>query len=145
MTEEEAEEEINKLHKRRKRRAAILITIVVILIAGGILLPNLFKFIAPKIDLSNINVNTKTLDHKVGKTSIVRDFTASGTLSAGETKDIKIAGDIEIDEFFVKNGDVIKKGDKIASVTKSSVMEAIVEVQNTLKAVGYPSSTRSTL
>ena len=112
MTEEEAEEEINRLHKRRKRRAAILVTVVVILIVSGILLPNLFKFVVPKVDLSNINVNTKTLDYKVGKTNILRDFTASGSLAAGETKDIKIAGDIEIDEFFVKNGDVIKKGDK---------------------------------
>ena len=135
MSEEEAEEEINKLHKRRKRRAAILVTVVVFLIAGGILLPNLLKYVAPKVDLSNIGVNSKTLEHKVGKTSIVRDFTASGTLSAGETKDIKIAGDIEIDEFFVKNGDVIKKGDKIASVSKPSVMSAIVEVQKTLKSL----------
>ena len=118
MTEEEAEAEINRLHKRRKRRAAILVTVVVLLIASGILLPNLFKFVAPKVDLSNINVDSKILDYKVGKTSIVRDFTASGSLAAGETKDIKIAGDIEIDEFFVKNGDVIKKGDKIASVSK---------------------------
>ena len=135
MTEEEAEEEINRLHKRRKRRAATLITIVVILIIAGILLPNLFKYLAPKVDLSNINVNSKTLDHTVGRSNIVRDFTASGNLSAGETKDIKIAGDIEIDEFFVKNGDVIKKGDKIAAVSKPSVMSAIVEVQKTLKSL----------
>lgn len=135
MTEEEAEAEINRLHKRRKRRAAILVTVVVLLIASGILLPNLFKFVAPKVDLSNINVDSKILDYKVGKTSIVRDFTASGSLAAGETKDVKIAGDIEIDEFFVKNGDVIKKGDKIASVSKPSVMSAIVEVQKTLKSL----------
>lgn len=133
MTEEEAEEEIRRQHKRRKRRTATLIAVVAVIAAGAILLPNLLKFVAPKVDISAINVNEQVLDYSVAKTSIVRDFTASGTLSAGETYDVKIAGDIEVDEFFVKNGDVISKGDKIASVTKSSVMEAIVEVQNTLK------------
>ncbi len=133
MTEEEAEEEINKLHKRRKRRAAVLVTIVVLLIAGGILLPNLFIFVAPKVDVSNVNVNENTLQYRIAKTSINRELTASGSLSAGDTEDLKIAGDIEIEEFFVENGDVIKKGDKIASVSKPSVMNAIVETQKTLK------------
>jgi len=133
MTEEEAEEEIRRQHKRRKRRTITLVAVVAVIAAGAILFPNLLKFVAPKIDISAINVNEKVLDYSVAKTNIVRDFTASGTLSAGETYDVKIAGDIEVDEFFVKNGDVISKGDKIASVTKSSVMEAIVEVQNTLK------------
>ncbi len=133
MTEEEAEEEIRRQHKRRKRRTITLVAVVAVIAAGSILFPNLLKFVAPKIDISAINVNEKVLDYSVAKTNIVRDFTASGTLSAGETYDVKIAGEIEVDEFFVKNGDVISKGDKIASVTKSSVMEAIVEVQNTLK------------
>ena len=135
MTEEEAEEEIRRQHKRRKRRAVTLVAVVAVLAAGAILLPNLLKFVAPKVDISAVNVNEKVLDYKVAKTNIVRDFTASGTLSAGDTYDVKIAGDIEVDEFFVKNGDVISKGDKIASVSKASVMEAIVEVQNTLKKV----------
>ena len=135
MTEEEAEEEIRRQHKRRKRRTITLVAVVAVIAAGSILFPNLLKFVAPKIDISAINVNEKVLNYSVAKTNIVRDFTASGTLSAGETYDVKIAGEIEVDEFFVKNGDVISKGDRIASVTKSSVMEAIVEVQNTLKKV----------
>ena len=135
MTEEEAEEEIRRQHKRRKRRTITLVMVVAVIAAGAILLPNLLKFVAPKVDISAINVNEQVLNYSVAKTNIVRDFTASGTLSAGETYDVKIAGDIEVDEFFVKNGDVISKGDKIASVSKSSVMEAIVEVQNMLKKV----------
>lgn len=135
MTEEEAEEEIRRQHKRRKRRTITLVAIVAVIAAGAILLPNLLGMIAPKVDISAVNVNEKVLDYKVAKTNIVRDFTASGTLAAGETYDVKIAGDIEVDEFFVKNGDVISKGDKIASVSRASVMSAIVDVQNMLKKV----------
>ena len=135
MTEEEAEEEIRRQHKRRKRRTITLVSIVAVIAAGAILLPNLLNFVAPKVDISAVNVNEKILDYKVAKTNIVRDLTASGTLAAGDTEDIKIAGDIEVEEFFVKNGDVISKGEKIASVSKASVMSAIVEVQNTIKKV----------
>ena len=135
MTEDEAEEAINKLHKRRRRRAVTLVTILVILIIGAILLPNLLKFVAPAKDISNVNVNENTLQYRVSKSSIVRDFTASGTLAAGDTEDIKIAGDIEVEEYFVENGDIIKKGDKIASVSKPSVMTAIVKLQSTLKSL----------
>nr|MCR5490286.1 HlyD family efflux transporter periplasmic adaptor subunit [Saccharofermentans sp.] len=135
MTEEEAEAEVNRLRKRRKRRAATLVVVITLLVIAAILLPNFFKYIGPKVDLSNVNVNSQTLDYTVAKKSIVRDLTASGSLAAGETNDMKIAGDIEIDEFFVKNGDVIKKGDKIAAVSKPSVMSAIVEVQNTIKSL----------
>ena len=135
LTEEEAEEEIRRQHKRRKRRAITLVAVLAVLVAGAILLPNLLKFVAPKADNSAVNVNENVLEYKVAKTSIVRDFTASGTLAAGDTEDIKIAGDIEVEEYFVKNGDVISKGDKIASVSKASVMSAIVDVQNTIKKV----------
>ena len=133
LTEEEAEAEIAKQHRRRRTKAAIFVAIVAILVAGAILLPNLLKSIAPQVDISDVNVNENTLEYKIQKTSIVRDFTASGTLAAGDTEDVKIAGDIDIEEFFVKNGDVISKGDKIASVSKASVMSAIVEIQKTLK------------
>ena len=128
LTGEEAEEAVTKLHKRRRKRAVVITAFIALIVIGAILLPNLLKYVTPASDSSAVNVNETVLDHTVAASSIVRVLTSSGTLTAGNTEDINLAGDIEIEEYFVKNGDVISKGDKIATVSKASVMSAVVEI-----------------
>ena len=135
MTEEEAELMVLKQRKRRKRRTTILVIVIALVLAGSILFPNLIKYYAPKVDLSAINVNEQVLQYKAATNNISREFTAAGKLESGKTEEISLAGEIEVEEFFVKNGDVINKGDKIASVSQPSVMSAIVELQNKLKTL----------
>ena len=135
MTDEEAELMILNQRKRRKRRTTVLVIVIALVLAGSILFPNLIRFYAPKVDLSAVNVNEQVLQYQAVQNSINREFTASGTLASGNTEEIGLAGDIEVEEYFVKNGDVINKGDKIASVSQPSVMSAIVALQDKLKTL----------
>ena len=58
-----------------------------------------------------------------------------GTLEAGDPEDINIPVDVKIEELYVKNGDFVQEGDPLAAVDKVSVMTAITEIQNSMKAV----------
>lgn len=58
-----------------------------------------------------------------------------GTLEAGDPEDISIPADVKIEEFLVNNGDFVSEGDPLAAVDKVSVMTAITEIQNSMKAV----------
>lgn len=58
-----------------------------------------------------------------------------GTLEAGDPEDISIPTDVKIEEFLVNNGDFVSEGDPLAAVDKVSVMTAITEIQNSMKAV----------
>ena len=58
-----------------------------------------------------------------------------GTLEAGENEDITLPADVKIEEFLVKNGDMVREGDPLAIVDKVSVMTAITEVQSSMSQV----------
>ena len=58
-----------------------------------------------------------------------------GTLEAGDPEDISIPADVKIEEFLVNNGDFVSEGDPLAAVDKVSVMTAITEIQDSMKAV----------
>lgn len=58
-----------------------------------------------------------------------------GTLEAGENEDITLPADVKIEEFLVKNGDMVSEGDPLAIVDKVSVMTAITEVQDSMSQV----------
>lgn len=56
-----------------------------------------------------------------------------GTLSAGDAMDVKIPGGVRITDFLVSNGDAVREGDPVAKVDRVSVMNAIVEVKDSME------------
>lgn len=66
------------------------------------------------------------------KDSVEAALQGGGTLSAGNTMDITIPGNVKIQSFLVKNGETVTKGTPVAQVDKVSLMNAIVSIQDTL-------------
>lgn len=56
-----------------------------------------------------------------------------GNLAAGNAVNITIPTGVKITEFLVSNGDVVEEGDPVATVDKVTVMNAILEVQDTME------------
>lgn len=71
----------------------------------------------------------------VQKDSIEVSIKGGGTLSAGEATDVTLPSGVKIKSFLVSNGDVVTAGTPVAEVDRVSVMEAIVQVQETLDAL----------
>lgn len=56
-----------------------------------------------------------------------------GNLTAVDAEDITLPSGVKITEFLVKNGDIVTEGTPLAAVDKVTLMEAIVQVQDTLE------------
>lgn len=63
---------------------------------------------------------------------ITRRLVGGGMLESSETKELTIPAAVKLTGYLVGNGDVVSKGDPIAEVDKVSVMNAIVQIQETL-------------
>lgn len=72
------------------------------------------------------------LEDTVKTGSIETALRGGGTLEAGNAMDITLPSGVKITEFLVKNGDTVTEGTPLATVDKVSLMNAIVEVQDTL-------------
>lgn len=64
--------------------------------------------------------------------TITQVLAGGGVLTEEDAENITIPSGVKLTEFLVSNGDVVQKGDDLAKVDKVTVMEAIVEVQDTL-------------
>ena len=77
----------------------------------------------PKASILKATVNTGSIEAALH---------GGGTISAGDAMDVTIPTGVKITDFLVKNGDVVTEGTPVATVDKVSLMNAIVQVQDTL-------------
>lgn len=84
-----------------------------------------------------------TLTGIVGTADLVRSLSGGGSLTAVDEEDILVPQGVKITALLAANGDVVKKGDPIASVDKVSVMTAVTEVQKSMEATAKELKTLS--
>ena len=63
---------------------------------------------------------------------IASTLAGGGTLKAEDAVEVTVPDGVEIKKFLVANGDAVHEGDALASIDKSSVMNAVVQVQETI-------------
>lgn len=59
----------------------------------------------------------------------------SGTLTAEEGNTVSLVDTVEIEQWYVEDGDLVSQGEKLASVDRVSVMSAIASIQDTLETL----------
>lgn len=64
--------------------------------------------------------------------SISTGLKGGGTLTSQEAMDVTIPTGVKITEFLVKNGDVVSKGDPLATIDRVTLMNTITSVQETM-------------
>ena len=78
---------------------------------------------------STATAQTATCAAEAGIGDLVSHFSGSGTLSGSDAEEIEIPASVTVTSYAVKNGDRVEAGDVIAMVDKTSVQNAIYEVQ----------------
>lgn len=117
---------MDKQHKKQLKKyitCGIAATLVLLLAV----LPLLASQSAPP-DGPQASILTTAAEARTIETILI----GGGQLSSNATEEITIPEKIKLTEYLVGNGDIVKKGDAIATVDKVSVLTALSDVQETL-------------
>ncbi len=124
---EEAEEEILPRRRRRLWIPAVALLAVIALVLQLLPLWN--------SETSSITVVTQTLSSTAALSSIDTVLSGAGTLAEEDASSITLPSSVTVECYYVSNGDTVSAGDLLATVSRTSVGVAIVELQEALDAL----------
>ena len=116
---------LRKIGKKKTLLAALAVVLVAALLIA--LLPN------SKADTSSVKVVEELLSAKAEYGTINTVFTSGGAISDSGTKSIALAGSVKLRSWEVSEGDYVKTGDLLATVDRSSVLQAISELDELMQ------------
>lgn len=118
--------------KRRKRRK-VIITVVTILVLAGVGVTAAVTMLRARVrtQFAASTVEVKSYQAQHGRISTT--VSGSGTLSYVDYEDITVPDGVELDEILVSAGDVVAKGDAIATVDPDTVLSALATNQTGLE------------
>ena len=113
----------------KKKSFWIILTVAIIFIIGIIFL------IVAKNGQKQKNGQQTVKSEIVEKGNISTSIEGSGYLEAADTTSVDVPIGITVKEILVANGDSVKKGQKLAKVSKSSVAARIVEIEDEIEEI----------
>lgn len=116
---------LKKIGKRKTFIAALAIVLIAALLIA--LLPN------SKTDTSSVKVVEELLSAKAEYGTINTVFTSGGSISDSGTESIALAGAVKLRSWEVSEGDYVEAGDLLATVDRSSVLQAISELDELMQ------------
>lgn len=116
---------LRKIGKKKTLIAVLAVVLVAALLIA--LLPN------SKADTSSVKVVEELLSAKAEYGTINTVFTSSGAISDSGTESIALAGSVKLRSWEVSEGDYVKAGDLLATVDRSSVLQAISELDELMQ------------
>lgn len=134
----EALDEEDEILRRRQPNKAMIVTGVSALAIVVMILSSL-----PNGDNNGTAANTQVLSGKPQMASISNVITGAGTLAPGETEKVALPEVIDLEKYYVHNGDKVLVGDVLASVDKIQVAAAIAELQDVINTLDKDINTAS--
>lgn len=119
------EEELPRRKKKKRWIIPVCILLLVTLVIAS--LPTAEDF------SGSITVAQRVLNGAAQPGRIVTVLTGAGTLAPENTEDICVPDAVEVDSYHVRNGDVVRKGDVLATIKPTTVASAIAELQDVLE------------
>ncbi len=129
-TDEELVEMHKKARKRKQRRRIITVVIVVaaVVIALAIVIVMLRNRVTEAVGPSYDEV----VSAEVTRGSITTTVSGSGTLADEDEEDVTVPSSLDITKFYVEEGESVKEGELIATVTNASLMGAMSDTQDAI-------------
>lgn len=114
--------------RRKKvfRRRIAYGTILAVVLIAAIVLQNISSSVK---ESSGISVEEKVVSDTASAGSISKILNSYGTLASADEENIDVPGNIRVTEYFVSEGDMVKEGDKIATIDRTTVLAAIADIQ----------------
>ncbi|MDR3305155.1 MAG: biotin/lipoyl-binding protein [Clostridiales Family XIII bacterium] len=117
-----------EVRRKRKKWPIVLAIIVAVVVLAGLGL----NYLGSRI--SGVLANSMFETAVVERGDIVSSVTATSNLAEG-ARDVRIPYDVKVTEVFVKPGDIVAEGDKIASIDKTSLDEQLKKTRTSLDAI----------
>lgn len=131
-------DEDDEILRRRQPNKAMLVTGVSALAILVMILGSL-----PKGDNNGTAANTRVLSGKPEMHTLSTVITGAGTLAPGDTEKVELPQVIDLDKYYVHNGDKVLAGDILASVDKVQVAAAIGKLQDVTNTLDKDLNTAS--
>ena len=129
----DSEDPIALRQKKRRRNRIIGASVLVVLVVAVAALQLLGNDAASR--QSGAEIDEKVIESAVESGAIDKTLNAFGTLASAEEEDVSVPGEIRVTRYHVSVGDAVKKGDKIATVDRSTVLAAIDDIQSLIGEV----------
>ena len=116
---------LKKIGKKKTLIAVLAVVLIVALVIA--LLPN------STVDTSSVNVVKQLLSTQAEYGTLNTVFTSGGSISDSGTTSIALAGSVTLRSWEVSEGDYVESGDLLATVDRSSVLQAISELDELMQ------------
>ena len=115
---------------RKIGKKKTLIAVLAVVLAAALLIALLPS---SKADTSSVKVVEELLSAKAEYGTINTVFTSGGAISDSGTESIALAGSVKLRSWEVSEGDYVEAGDLLATVDRSSVLQAISELDELMQ------------
>ncbi len=134
----QTDEDIFAQHRsaRRRRKIRLVITsilVIALVLAGVVVGINILR--ENVTEQFSDDTADSVLSAEVTTGSISTTVSGSGTLTEEDVETVEMLSSLEIDDFYVEEGDSVSEGDLIATVTNASMTSAMAQVQASLDAL----------
>lgn len=124
------------LNARKKRKRKLIITMVVIIVALLIIITVGVVWAKKSISSAFGSSGSSEVESaQVTSGSISTTVSGTGTLASEDVDEIEILSSLEIDDYYVDEGDSVEEGDLIATVTSASLLSAMSDKQDELDEI----------
>ena len=112
-----------KKYSRKRKIITTVVSLVVVisLVSGGIAVASGKSEEVMKVSVQEVSASTGTISNSI---------VGTGTLAMDDSIEITIPSGVTVKDVKVESGDAVSKGDTLATVDQSSVLEAMAEVQD---------------
>ena len=111
-----------KLPRGTHKKKLWIIIAVIFVLAAAVLI-----FSKSRKPIMN-NISSITVD----RGSVSNTVDGSGTLEAAESENIIVPTGLAVKKVYKQSGDIVKKGEKLAKISKLSIVSALLEVENNI-------------
>ncbi len=129
-----AEELFDKLSKdKKKRRRKVIRTVVILILAVAVALVIIVGMLRRNVEARFASNVAEVQEYQVSTGTIHTVVAGSGVLTEVDQEQLTVPAGVKVTEVVAEAGDVVSKGDLIATVDMATVMTALSDIQKQIK------------
>ena len=133
-----SDDQLVKMHlnarKRKKRRLVITMVVIIVVVLVAVVVG--VNYAQSRISATIGSSDESSVESaEVTTGSISTTVSGSGTLTSQDVESLTLLSSVDIEDFYVEEGDTVTAGDLIATVDTASLLSAMSDIQDQLDAL----------
>ena len=126
------EAEKRDMEEKKRRPGKIILFLLLVLVIAAIVTGGLLFLQKQESESDN---SASILSNRVISGTMQKTLSGTGTLEEQEAQNVSAPTGVKVTDYLVRNGQLVKRGDPVAEVSRPSVMEAITALRKVMKEV----------